>query len=88
MTNDDDIQEYVRPWKGLTDKEMLEALRVVDAGTAVTLLIGRPEMPPAFVVFAHIWVIFDDVSDWPNGMPWPSHLVSVVFWLHSIFWPA
>ena len=52
MTNDDDIQEYVRPWKGLTDKEMLEALRVVDAGTAVTLLIGRPEMPPAFVVFA------------------------------------
>ena len=50
--DDDDIQDYVRPWVGLTDKEMLEALRVVDAGTAVTLLIGRPEMPPAFVVFA------------------------------------
>ena len=41
-----------REWEGLTDKEMLEALRVVDAGTAVTLLIGRPEMPPAFIVFA------------------------------------
>jgi hypothetical protein len=31
---------------------MLEALRVVDAGSAVTLLVGRPEMPPAFIVFA------------------------------------
>ena len=41
-----------REWEGLTDKEMLEALRVVDAGTVVTLLIGRPEMPPAFIVFA------------------------------------
>jgi hypothetical protein len=43
---------YKHEWVGLTDEEMLEALRVVDAGTAVTLLIGRPEMPPAFVVFA------------------------------------
>ena len=41
-----------RTWVGLTDKEMLEALRVVDAGSAVTLLTGRPEMPPAFIVFA------------------------------------
>ena len=23
MNDDDDIQEYVRPWKGLTDEEML-----------------------------------------------------------------
>ena len=22
MTDDDDIQEYVRPWKGLTDEEI------------------------------------------------------------------
>ena len=50
--DDDDIQDYVRPWVGLTDKEMFEALKVVDAGTTVTLLIGRPEMPPAFIVFA------------------------------------
>ena len=41
-----------RTWVSLTDKEMLEALRVVDAGSAVTLLVGRPEMPPAFIVFA------------------------------------
>ena len=24
MTNDDDIQEYVRPWKGLTELEKAE----------------------------------------------------------------
>ena len=52
MTDDDDIQEYIRPWVGLTDEERFEALKTVDAGTAVTLLIGRPKMPPAFVVFA------------------------------------
>jgi hypothetical protein len=25
MTDDDDIQEYVRPWRGLTDEEIAEA---------------------------------------------------------------
>jgi predicted DNA-binding transcriptional regulator len=25
MNDDDDIQEYVRPWKGLTDEELLQA---------------------------------------------------------------
>jgi hypothetical protein len=35
MTDDDDIQEYVRPWKGLTDGEMLECLKAVDVATAV-----------------------------------------------------
>ncbi len=50
--DDDDIQEYVKPWVGLTDKEMLEALRAVDVCTAVNLLMSQYEMPPAFVVFA------------------------------------
>ena len=25
MTDDDDIQDYVRPWRGLTDEELLQA---------------------------------------------------------------
>jgi hypothetical protein len=26
MTDDDDIQDYVRPWKGLTDEEIIQVL--------------------------------------------------------------
>jgi len=52
MTDDDDIQEYVRPWKGLTDGEMLECLKVVDVATAVNLLMSQYEMPPTFKVYA------------------------------------
>ena len=29
MTDDDDIQEYVRPWKGLTDEEVHECYESV-----------------------------------------------------------
>ena len=49
---DDDIQEYVRPWKGLTDGEMLECLKAVDVTTAVNLLMSQYEMPPTFKVYA------------------------------------
>jgi len=49
---DDDIQEYVRPWKGLTDSEMLECLKAVDVATAVNLLMSQYEMPPTFKVYA------------------------------------
>ena len=31
MTDDDDIQEYVRPWKGLTDEER-DGKRVLENG--------------------------------------------------------
>jgi hypothetical protein len=50
--DDDDIQEYVRPWVGLTDAERLEALRSVDVATAVSLLMSQYEMPPTFKVYA------------------------------------
>jgi hypothetical protein len=30
MKDDDDIQDYVRPWKGLTDKEMTEIVTDMD----------------------------------------------------------
>ena len=30
MIDDDDIQEYVRLWKGLTDEEIWEALSGID----------------------------------------------------------
>jgi hypothetical protein len=52
MLDDDDIQEYVRPWKGLTDGEMLECLKAVDVATAVNLLMSQYEMPPTFKVYA------------------------------------
>ena len=52
MTDDDDIQDYVRPWKGLTDSEMLECLKAVDVATAVNLLMSQYEMPPTFKVYA------------------------------------
>lgn len=26
MNDDDDIQEYVRPWRGLTDEEIIQVL--------------------------------------------------------------
>jgi len=52
MTDDDDIQEYVRPWKGPTDGEMLECLKAVDVATAVNLLISQYKMPPTFKVYA------------------------------------
>jgi hypothetical protein len=50
--DDDDIQDYVRPWAGLTDAERLEALRSVDAATAVNLLMSQYKMPPTFKVYA------------------------------------
>jgi hypothetical protein len=50
--DDDDIQDYVRPWVGLTDAERLEALRSVDAATAVNLLMSQYKMPPTFKVYA------------------------------------
>jgi hypothetical protein len=50
--DDDDIQDYVRPWVGLTDEERLEALRSVDVATAVSLLMSQYEMPPTFKVYA------------------------------------
>jgi len=50
--DDDDIQDYVRPWVGLTDAERLEALRSVDVVTAVSLLMSQYEMPPTFKVYA------------------------------------
>jgi hypothetical protein len=31
MTDDDDIQEYIRPWKGLTDEER-DGKRVLENG--------------------------------------------------------
>jgi len=52
MKDDDDIQDYVRPWVGLTDEERLEALRSVDVVTAVSLLMSQYEMPPTFKVYA------------------------------------
>ena len=52
MTDDDDIQEYARPWVGLTDSEMLECLKAVDVATAVNLLMSQYEMPPTFKVYA------------------------------------
>ena len=52
MTDDDDIQDYVRPWVGLTDSEMLECLKSVDVATAVNLLMSQYEMPPTFKVYA------------------------------------
>jgi hypothetical protein len=50
--DDDDIQDYVRPWVGLTDAERLEALRSVDVATAVNLLMSQYKMPPTFKVYA------------------------------------
>jgi hypothetical protein len=41
-----------RPWVGLTDAERLEALRSVDAATAVNLLMSQYKMPPTFKVYA------------------------------------
>jgi hypothetical protein len=38
MTDDDDIQEYVRPWKGLTDQEIEDA---IDDGLAFGLDDGN-----------------------------------------------
>lgn len=32
MIDDDDIQEYVRPWKGLTDEEFLKACQLAEDG--------------------------------------------------------
>ena len=52
MKDDDDIQDYVRTWKGLTNSEMLECLKAVDVATAVNLLMSQYEMPPTFMVFA------------------------------------
>ena len=52
MLDDDDIQDYVRPWVGLTDAERLEALRSVDVATAVSLLMSQYKMPPTFKVYA------------------------------------
>ena len=51
-SDDDDIQEYARPWVGLTDGEMLECLKAVDVATAVNLLMSQYEMPPTFKVYA------------------------------------
>jgi len=33
--DDDDIQEYVRPWKGLTDEERKDTLQSVNTGFVV-----------------------------------------------------
>ena len=52
MLDDDDIQDYVRTWVGLTDEERLEALRSVDVATAVSLLMSQYKMPPTFKVYA------------------------------------
>ena len=41
-----------RTWVGLTADEMLEALRSVDAATAVNLLMSQYQMPPTFKVYA------------------------------------
>jgi hypothetical protein len=41
-----------RTWVGLTDEEMLECLKAVDAATAVNLLMSQYEMPPTFKVYA------------------------------------
>jgi hypothetical protein len=41
-----------RTWVGLTADEMLEALRSVDAATAVNLLMSQYKMPPTFKVYA------------------------------------
>ena len=30
MTDDDDIQEYIRPWVGLTDEEIAECFEKAD----------------------------------------------------------
>ena len=30
--DDDDIQEYVRPWRGLTDEEFLKACQLAEDG--------------------------------------------------------
>jgi hypothetical protein len=38
MTDDDDIQEYIRPWVGLTDKEIEDA---IDDGFAFGLNDGN-----------------------------------------------
>jgi hypothetical protein len=38
MTDDDDIQDYVRPWVGLTDKEIEDA---IDDGFAFGLNDGN-----------------------------------------------
>ena len=38
MTDDDDIQEYVRPWRGLTDQEIEDA---IDDGFAFGLDDGN-----------------------------------------------
>ena len=38
MTDDDDIQEYVRPWVGLTDQEIEDA---IDDGFAFGLNDGN-----------------------------------------------
>jgi hypothetical protein len=32
IKDDDDIQEYVRPWVGLTDEEFLKACQLAEAG--------------------------------------------------------
>jgi len=44
--------EPQRTWVGLTADEMLEALRSVDAATAVNLLMSQYKMPPTFKVYA------------------------------------
>ena len=38
MTDDDDIQEYIRPWVGLTDREIEDA---IDDGFAFGLNDGN-----------------------------------------------
>jgi hypothetical protein len=30
--DDDDIQDYVRPWRGLTEQEFLEAAQIAERG--------------------------------------------------------
>lgn len=44
LLDDDDIQDYRKPWRGLTDEQRLMALKFIDPKTA--------RLPPGFKQFA------------------------------------
>jgi len=44
IDDDDDIQDYRKPWRGLTDDQRLMALKFIDPQTA--------RLPPGFKQFA------------------------------------
>lgn len=49
MTDDDDIQEYVRPWVGLTDKEIK--------------LLANPPDEAKIIMTGRMWIFVGDLMD-------------------------